>query len=181
MIVFVAIFGFSFLSELLPIIFFLATSTSSTSGSTTSTITQSTASEYVYEDFEPAEYAFDYYLNSYDVNIKVDENRVFYVTETINAYYNIPKHGIYRKIPFKGKLYRADNSSDAFNAKVSDIWVSTTYEVSNDSGYKSIKIGDATKTLTGSHTYVIKYTYDMGNDPLKNMDEFYFQKVDDYS
>ena len=40
-----------------------------------------------------------------------------------------------------------------------------------------IKIGDANKTLTGRHTYTIRYTYNIGKDPLKNADELYFNLI----
>lgn len=43
----------------------------------------------------------DYVIDNYDINIIVNENNTFDITENITAYFNVPKHGIYRKIPLK--------------------------------------------------------------------------------
>lgn len=119
----------------------------------------------------------DYYLSSYDVDITVDENRVFTIREEIEAYFNVPKHGINRSIPFVVNLYRPGADSERIQAEISDITVDAPYEVMNDGGYKKIRIGDANQTVTGAHTYVIEYTYDMGNDTLKDMDEMYLNII----
>ena len=43
----------------------------------------------------------DYFLNSYDINIVVNENNTLNITEKIGVYFNVEKHGIFRKIPLK--------------------------------------------------------------------------------
>lgn len=119
----------------------------------------------------------EYYMSSYDVDITVDENRVFTIREKIDTYYNIPKHGIDRRIPFVVNLYRPGTLSEKIQAKISDISVDAPFQVSNDNGYKKIRIGDADQTVRGAKTYVIEYTYDMGNDTLADMDEMYLNII----
>ena len=52
-----------------------------------------------------AEYKdYDYVIDKYDINIKVNENNTFDITETITAYFNTKKHGIIRKIPIHNKV-----------------------------------------------------------------------------
>ena len=48
--------------------------------------------------------SYDYVIDKYDVNVVVNENNVFEITETITAYFNVPKHGIYRTIPLKNTI-----------------------------------------------------------------------------
>ncbi len=123
--------------------------------------------------------SYDYVINSYDINMVVNENNTFDITETITAYFNVPKHGIFRKIPLKNSITRLDGTKSNNIAKISNISVNEEYTTSNENGYKVIKIGNSNKTLTGSHTYKIKYTYNIGKDPLKNADELYYNLIGD--
>ncbi len=122
---------------------------------------------------------YDYVIDAYDVNIVVNENNSFDITETITAYFNVPKHGIYRKIPLNNKIVRLDGTSSKNRAKISNLTVNTTYETSKSNGVYNIQIGDADKTVTGSQTYVIKYNYNIGKDPIKNYDELYYNIIGD--
>jgi len=53
----------------------------------TSSSTSSNSSKYNYSDY-------DYVINSYNIDMVVNENNTFDITETITAYFNISKHGI---------------------------------------------------------------------------------------
>jgi len=120
---------------------------------------------------------YDYLLDSYDVNISVNENNTFDIAERIGAYFNVPKHGIIRNIPLANKVVRLDGTTSYNRAKVSDISVDSTFSTSVSDGNKVIKIGDADTTLTGEHNYRISYTYNIGKDTGKNYDEFYFNII----
>ena len=48
----------------------------------------------------------DYTIQSYDIDIVVNEDNTFDITENITAYFNVSKHGIYRKIPLKNSVIR---------------------------------------------------------------------------
>lgn len=122
---------------------------------------------------------YDYVIDEYNINMVVNEDNTFDITETITAYFNVPKHGIYRKIPLKNTVTRLDGTKSNNRAQISNIYVDNNFTTYNEDGYKVIKIGDASKTFTGSHTYTIKYTYNIGKDPLKNNDELYFNLIGD--
>lgn len=121
-----------------------------------------------------------YTIEKYDIKMIVNEDNTFDITETITANFTgYNKHGIYRKIPLKNNITRTDGTKSTNRAKISNISVSDNYSVSNESGYKVIKIGSSSQTVTGSKTYTIKYTYNIGKDPLKNADELYFNLIGD--
>ena len=121
----------------------------------------------------------EYTIQSYKINMIVNEDNTFDVTENITAYFNVPKHGIYRKIPLKNSIIRNDGTKSKNTAKITNINVSENYTTSNENGYKVIKIGNANQTLTGKQSYTINYKYNIGKDPLKNADELYFNLIGD--
>lgn len=121
----------------------------------------------------------DYTIQSYNINMIVNEDNTFDITENITAYFNVPKHGIYRKIPLRNSITRTDGTTSSNRAKITNISVSENYTTSNQNSYKVIKIGNANQTLTGKHSYTIKYKYNIGKDPLKNADELYFNLIGD--
>lgn len=119
----------------------------------------------------------DYIIKKYDINIDVKENNSYNITENIEAYFNIDKHGIFRKLPLKNKIIRQDGTTATNHAKVTNIKVSDNYTLSNENGYKVIKIGDPNYTLTGKKDYKISYTYNIGKDTGKGYDELYFNLI----
>ena len=116
----------------------------------------------------------DYTIESYDIDVVVNENNTFDITEKITAFFDIPKHGIFRKIPLKNTVTREDRTSSKNRAKIKNLSVNKNYTTKNENGYRVIQIGDSDRTVKGSQTYVIKYTYDIGKDPVKDADEFYY-------
>lgn len=120
---------------------------------------------------------YDYVIDNYDVNIIVNENNTFDITETITAYFNIPKHGIFRTIPLSNKIVRLDGSTSTNRTQVTDLSVSEEYTTSREDGNYKIQIGSASRTLTGKQTYTIKYTYNLGKDPVSDYDELYYNII----
>ena len=118
-----------------------------------------------------------YTIKAYDVKMVVNEDNTFDITETIITDFTQSKHGIYRKIPTKNTVNRVDGTSSKNRAKITNIKVNEKFSTTTENGYKVIKIGDANKTLTGEHTYVISYTYDIGKDKLKDADELYYNLI----
>ena len=119
----------------------------------------------------------NYTIKKYDIKMVVHSDNTFDVTEEITANFDIPKHGIYRKIPLRNTVRRQDGTSSKNKAKIKKISVNDKYTTSTENGYKIIKIGSASKTYTGEHTYTIKYKYDIGEDPLENADELYYNLI----
>lgn len=120
---------------------------------------------------------YDYILNKYDVNISVNENNTFFIKEAIGATFNISKHGIFRKIPLKNSITRLDGSKSSNRSKITNISVDEQFTKYNENGYVVLKIGDPNKTLTGKKDYLISYLYNIGKDPSKDYDEFYFNII----
>ena len=110
----------------------------------------------------------DYVIDKYDINIVVNENNTFDITETINAYFNVSKHGIFRTIPLKNTITRLDGTTSTNRTQVTNVNVNNEYTASRENGDYKLKIGSANRTLTGEQEYVIKYTYNLGKDSLKD-------------
>ena len=121
----------------------------------------------------------EYVINNYDINIVVNENNTLKITEKIGAYFNVEKHGIFRKIPLRNIVTRLDGTTSKNRAKISKIEVSDNYSLYNEKGYKVIKIGDVNYTLTGQKNYTISYLYNLGKDTGKDYDELYFNLIGD--
>ena len=119
----------------------------------------------------------EYVINNYDINIVVNENNTLKITEKIGAYFNVDKHGIFRKIPLRNTVTRLDGTTSKNRAQISEIEVSDNYSVYSENGYKVIKIGDVNYTLTGQKNYTISYLYNLGKDTGKEYDELYFNLI----
>ena len=120
---------------------------------------------------------YDYVIDKYDINIIVNENNTFDITETITAYFNISKHGIFRTIPLKNTITRLDGTTSTNRTQVTNVSVDNEYTTSRENGNYKLKIGSASRTLTGEQKYVIKYTYNLGKDPGKDYDELYYNII----
>ncbi len=120
---------------------------------------------------------YDYVIDKYDINIIVNENNTFDITETITAYFNVSKHGIFRTIPLKNTITRLDGTTSTNRTQVTNVSVDNEYTKSRENGNYKLKIGSASRTLTGEQKYVIKYTYNLGKDPGKDYDELYYNII----
>ena len=134
-----------------------------------------TASNKIYAASSSSEYT----IENYNINMIVNEDNTFDITERITANFNVRKHGIFRKIPTRNNIIRNDGTRSSNMAKISNIFVNENYTISKEMGYEVIKIGSSDKTYTGKQSYIINYTYNIGKDPLKNADELYYNLVGD--
>jgi len=124
-----------------------------------------------------------YRIRSYEVTLDVGEDNMIDVTEEIETYfYASGKHGIYKFTPTwleytgkDGKTIKRKSNIYAYHA-VGDEYVIDTVKKDKE----RIKIGNAYKTISGNKTYIIKYTYDMGEDPFDNFDEFIFHAFGEF-
>ena len=106
----------------------------------------------------------DYTISNYDVNINVTEENYYEVQESIFVNFPVPKHGIYRFIP-----YRFSDNRNVF-PRIENINVlDHPFDVSSDSiggtSAKVIKIGDKNKELTGNYVYKLNFDYKVGKIP----------------
>ena len=139
--------------------------------------------DYIYDDDDDDIFnhnynnLYDYYIESYNVDINVSNNNSYDIKETIVAYFNKEKHGIIRNIPTRNTVTRTDGSTNTNRAKITNVNVNEKYSLSRGADEVKLKIGDAGTVLTGRHTYQISYTYNIGNDKLKDADEFYLNLI----
>ena len=131
----------------------------------------------IVDETDVSKYGHEYVLDNYDVNIVVNEDKTFDITEEIEANFRTAKHGIYRSIPVHGELRRQDGSSSKYRARITNVKVSEEYTTSYEEGFLKLKIGSADETHTGKRKYKISYTYNMGKDPLDDIDELYFNVI----
>lgn len=110
----------------------------------------------------PADEAFT--IERYRVDMDVHENNVYDITEVLDVNFSQERHGIIRTIPLK---------FDDMYVEMRDLRVEGyEFDLSRDGDYATIRIGSASKVITGDVTYELSYTYDVGADNLPDMDEF---------
>ncbi|MBR2545733.1 MAG: DUF2207 domain-containing protein, partial [Erysipelotrichaceae bacterium] len=76
------------------------------------------------------------------VEITVNENNTYEITETIDIDFITPHHGIIRTIPLENEIRRADGTKGHNYAYVDNIRCNEDYEYDEEDGYAFIKIGD---------------------------------------
>ncbi len=120
-----------------------------------------------------------YYVTAYHVDIDVSEDNVFSITEEIDVFFNEEQHGIYREIPTRNKIKRADGSEAVTRAKVRDISCSEEYDKEKYNGSVCLYIGDPDATVIGEMHYTLSYEYVLGRDVADGYDELYFNIIGD--
>lgn len=119
----------------------------------------------------------DYVINKYNVDIVLNENNTFDITENITANFKTKKHGIIRNIPLKNNIVRLDGTTNTNKAQITNLSVNHKYTLKKEKNYFKIQIGDSNTYLSGQQEYQIKYTYNIGKDPIKDKDELYFNII----
>lgn len=116
-----------------------------------------------------------YIIENYKMDIIVNEDNTFDVTETIDVRFTEEgKRGIIRNIPRVNDLKRENGEYSRNIAYLTNLEVNDDFKYTKDRKYYNIKIGKNDVVAPKEKTYIIKYKYDIGKDPLKNIDEFYF-------
>ena len=126
--------------------------------------------------FALSSFAENFYIKNYDVTLDIQKNKDIIVTEYIEVFFTNPSHGIFRKIPTKGTLYRNGKSSN-YKAIIKDVRLDEQYSTIYNMDSTTFKIGNPNIRVTGNNDYTIEYTYSMGKDTLKDNDEFYFNII----
>ena len=116
-----------------------------------------------------------YIIENYKMDIIVNEDNTFDVTETIDVRFTEEgKRGIIRNIPRVNDLKRENGEYSRNIAYLTNLEVNDDFKYTKNRKYYNIKIGKNDVVASKEKTYIIKYKYDIGKDPLKNVDEFYF-------
>ncbi len=119
----------------------------------------------------------EYVIEKYKIDMVVNENNTFDITEEITANFLVQKHGIFRTLPLHNEVVRADGTKSKNRVKITDVKVSEQFTKSTEDGKLKLKIGDPDVAMTGRKTYVIKYNYNIGKDPLEDKDELYYNLI----
>jgi uncharacterized membrane protein len=116
-------------------------------------------------------------ISNFDVHATLDASRLLTITETIGYdFEGANRHGIYRDIPV---VYERNGASYRLRLNVQDATMdgqSVPMQVSNEGDNVHIRLGDPNLTITGKHTYVIRYSTNRAiNDfPKDNERELYW-------
>ena len=110
-----------------------------------------------------------YYFENFDVEVIVDENYNFHITETLDTVFTSERRGLFRYLP----NYWGDN-----RIKYTDISVSgAPCEIKREKYKTELKIGDPDKTIIGPITYEISYTVNLPKDPSSEIDSVYINLI----
>ncbi len=101
------------------------------------------------------------YIKNYAIDATLKSNGEFIVNEIISYQFDMPRHGIYRKIPlywvFNHKAYNLHLQLLDILMDNSDISYQKSYIYENNRRYLQIKIGSSSFYVRGLHTYKISY------------------------
>lgn len=117
------------------------------------------------------------YIQSFNSQININKDGTIDVNETIvYDFADLQKHGIYRNIPYikenkDGKQFRLKFSNISVTDEQGDKY---NYKKSNENQNIVLKIGDANKTITGVHIYVISYKVSGALTYFSEHDELYW-------
>jgi uncharacterized membrane protein len=119
-------------------------------------------------------------IENYKVEIKLEKDSRFVVTEEINADFGYEsRHGIYRDIP---TTYN-DEKGHPYNVQFNVLSVqdenqrSREYVEENNGNFKRIRIGSAYRTVSGRQVYVIVYRVSGAILFLPDHDELYWNAI----
>lgn len=125
-------------------------------------------------------HAYGWYIENYQVEIKVENNGDLRVVERITVNFGQElKHGIYRDIP----LEFINPAGVRHSLKISDIHVTdeklSTLKtlLSHSPGHIRIRIGDPNSYVSGMQNYVIRYKIKYALYSLGNIDELYWNAI----
>lgn len=116
-------------------------------------------------------------IQTFATQIKINKDGTINVTEKIIYDFDgFQKHGIQRTIPYikknkEGRLFQLDFKAISVSDENGRPY---HYEISKTNDNLKIKIGDADRTITGSHTYVINYQVAGALTYFSDHDELYW-------
>ena len=120
---------------------------------------------------------YDYYIDTYNITIDVNKDNSFDIKEELLVYFNTSKHGIYRNIPMRNNIERLDGTTSNNYVSLTNVKTSPGSTIEKTDGNYVIRLGSESTLVDGYQTYTIEYNYNIGKDPLKDKDEFYFNII----
>jgi len=121
---------------------------------------------------------YDMDTRRFDVSIRVLDNNVYDITETVVVNFNVDKRGIFRYIPYRGKVVRLVDGKEVrqnYRNTISGARVEGyEYKTFKENGNYVIQIGSENRYLRGEHTYVIHYKCTLLDDKIPQFDDVYW-------
>ena len=122
-------------------------------------------------------YEPDYEITNYNINMIVNEDNSYDITETIDVNFNVLKTGIYRNIPLESIIPRKNGTFYVVKPNISNLMVNNYYVTNITNNEYKIIIGDENNPIIGKKQYIISYKYNVGNDENNFYDILYFNLV----
>jgi len=112
--------------------------------------------------------------------IVIQNDASIVVTETVTANFPEPQHGVFRNIPFRFTTLDGGTASIPIDIiSVAQDGKPAKYSETYNESDVTVKIGDANKTITGTHQYVITYTAQAATNFFDDHDELYWNVTGD--
>ncbi len=115
----------------------------------------------------------------FDVDLDVQRDGSMRVTETITQSFATPRHGIERAIPLRqsvgNHMFRRYPISDI--QVTADQGTPSKLFTTEANDTRTIRIGDANQTISGTHTYTIRYTVRNATSHFEANDELYWNAI----
>ena len=108
----------------------------------------------------------DYNFEQIDVDVRVNLDNSYDITERISANFFVPKHGIYREIPTR----YGNQQITLTNLSSSDPIIRDNVS----SGWATFRLGAKDVTVTGVKEYLLSYTLEIGDDRNSEGDFVYY-------
>ena len=127
---------------------------------------------------QPVHGASNFVIEDYNIDMQVNEDDTYLITETIDVRFTQPSHGIYRTVPYRTILDR-DGQKSMFYGDVRDFKMLSGQPVKESKGDESFsfKIGDPESYADENTTYQFSYVFDMRGDHLEGADEVFYNLV----
>lgn len=114
-------------------------------------------------------------ITQFSSEITINQDTSLSITEKIVYFTPVDKHGIYRYIPEKYHLNGLIATNRVSDISVKDNFgVEMPYQMSQENGNVTLKIGDPNATFVGSRIYVISYKVDKAIMRQNGFDELYW-------
>lgn len=126
-------------------------------------------------------------IKNFDVHVKVNRDASLQVTETITVLFNTPRHGIFRKIPYRYRLQELPGGLES--ADLRSAWIHNGHrytkiknikvkkfrsETYTEGDYMTVKMGSKDQYVDGEQVYQISYTILGAVNFFSDYSELYF-------
>lgn len=129
-----------------------------------------------------------FFIRNFHVDIQLEQNADIKVSEKIDVHFLEPRHGIFRKIPYRYPLSALGDSVEKANTdwifngyrytKIKGIRVKNFKSEKEEEGdYVAVRIGSADKLVDGDQTYEISYTVTGAINFFEGYSELYFNLI----